>query len=48
MDYAWKIDFDHNGFGDKNRVNSSNFNATFLISSGKLDHPFSHLFTFEV
>ena len=30
-------------FGDKNRVNSSNFNATILKFSEKFDHPFSHV-----
>ena len=33
-------------YGDKNRVNSSNFNATILKFSVKFDHPFSHVFIF--
>ena len=33
-------------FGDNNRVNSSNFNATILKFSEKFDHPFSHVFIF--
>ena len=49
MDYARKITFYHTGpqhrtkfkyidvFGDKNQVNLSNFNATILIFSEKLD-----------
>ena len=33
-------------FGDKNRANSSNFNAMILKLSEKFDHPFLHLFIF--
>ena len=33
-------------FGDKNRVNSSNFNAMILKFSEKFDHPFWHVFIF--
>ena len=33
-------------FGDKNQVNSSNFNATILKFSEKFDHPFSHVSRF--
>ena len=33
-------------FGDKNRVNSSNFNATIFKFSDKFDHSFLHVFTF--
>ena len=33
-------------FGDKNRVNSSNSNATILKFAEKFDHPFSHVFIF--
>ena len=59
MSYALKIAFDHNKpkhltklksidrFGDKNQVNSSNFNATILKFSEKFDHPFSNVFIFE-
>ena len=32
--------------GDKNRVNSSNFNTTILYFFEKFDHPFSYLFIF--
>ena len=58
MDNAPKIAFYKNGpqyrtklkqidrFGDYNRVNSSNFNATILKFSEKFDHPFSHVFIF--
>ena len=58
MDYARKIAFNHNGpqhstqlksidrFGDKNRVNSNNFNATILKLSGKFDRPFFIVFMF--
>ena len=35
-----------NRFGDKNRVNSSNFNPTILKFSEKLDHQFSRVFRF--
>ena len=35
-----------NLIGDKNRVNSSSFNATILKFSEKFDHPFSHLSIF--
>ena len=35
-----------NWFSDKNRVNSSNFNATILKLSEKFDHSFSHVFIF--
>ena len=34
-------------FGNKNRVNSINFNATALKFSEKFDHPFSHVFIFS-
>ena len=52
MDYARKIELNHNGlqqrkkitqidrFGDENRVNSINFNATTLKFPEKFDHPF--------
>ena len=33
-------------FGDKNRVNFSNFNATIFKFSEKFDHTFSHVFIF--
>ena len=33
-------------FGEKNRVNPSNCNATILRFSEKFDHPFSHVFKF--
>ena len=33
-------------FGFKNRVNSSNFNATVFKFSEKFDHPFWHVFIF--
>ena len=32
-------------FGDQNRVNSSNFNATILKFSEKFDNKFLHVFT---
>ena len=33
-------------FGDKNRVNRSNFNVTILKFFEKFDHPLSHVFIF--
>ena len=33
-------------FGDKNRVNSGNFNAMIFILPEKFDHPFSQVFIF--
>ena len=35
-----------NRFGDKSRVNSSNFKATILKFSEKFDNPFLHVFIF--
>ena len=34
------------GFGDKNKVTSSNFNSTILKISEKFDHLLSHVFIF--
>ena len=35
------------GVGDKNRVNSTNFNVTILKFSEKFYHPFLHVFIFS-
>ena len=46
MPYKIKVNECKYRFGQKNRVNSSNFNATILKFSEKFDHPFSHVFIF--
>ena len=58
MDYAQKITLYYNGpqhrtklkqidrFGDKNRVNSNNFNVITLKFSDKFDHPFAYVSIF--
>ena len=44
---ARKILNKNHSFGNANRINSVNFNATTLKLAAKFDHQFSHLFIFR-